>query len=34
MPVFLRDKGTLAAEQKGWDEGMFDSNFVSLNKEN
>ena len=33
MPFSLRDKGTLGVEQKGWDEGMFVSNFVSLNSQ-
>ena len=32
MPFSLRDKGTLEAEQKGWDEGMFVSNFARLNR--
>ena len=32
MPFSLRDKGTLGAEQKGWDEGMLVSNFVRLNR--
>ena len=31
MPFSFRDKGTLEAQQKGWDEGMFVANFVRRN---
>jgi hypothetical protein len=32
MPFSLRDKGTIGAEQEGWDEGMFVSDFARLHR--